>query len=130
MQGIPSDSDRQKDPLECGILIRKRAYLGRRSIEELRKGLWCDVSQSHVRKPWSEGELGVVCTSSVLYSYELDSIISGSAHMMLMGHQRFSGQFLESQSRDLAGEAYSAPWATAAAFALLANPHASWWVHS
>ena len=103
-----------------------------RSIEALRKNYWCDVSQSHFRNPWHD-QLGVLCTSSVLYSYELDSTISGNAHLMLMGHRRNAapvGLFQESQNRDLAGEAFSAPWATAATFALLANPYASWWLHS
>ena len=121
MQGL---SERQKDLLNCGMLATKKKF-PRLPISILRKGLWCDVSQGHSRKPWFD-KLATLCTSTVLYSYEKDATMSGHGHLLLVGHSPQcapASKFSEAECRDLAGESYSAPWIHAIVLSMFASMH-------
>jgi len=100
----------------------------------LRKGLWSDISQDIERQPMTlakrEKGMPVFTTSSVMYSFEFDMTLSGTDHLVLLGHPpaRMSrAAFSESQMRNLAGEGYSIPCASIITFLLFANPHGQWW---
>ena len=57
------------------------------SVEESRSDWFSGPSKQISRGPWGEGT-GVLCTSSSVYSYELDMVLLGNRTMSLHGWPR------------------------------------------
>ena len=75
---------------------------------------YIDVSQSISRKPWTN-EFGVthaLCTSAILYSFSMDTVLCGRERMQLHGHNKelfVDDKLSESTLKDLAGEGMAIP---------------------
>ena len=91
-------------------LINTAAALAEARGENL-QDLFCDTSQSVMRKPWSNTVLRALNTSTEYYSFGLDRIILGRELFPLMGFPKmaFMATLGESVCKDLAGEAMSPP---------------------
>ena len=71
----------------------------------------------------------VYLSGTVLYSYELDAVLSPWAHLKSLGlpeHVDFS-DVKETAQKSFAGEGCSLPVLAMILFAFYANPHAPWW---
>ena len=71
-----------------------------------------NVSECVLRFPVSHGEAPCFTTSSYLYSYEFDRVLSGASNLRGMGHPRTSmplDTFSDGCARQLAGESFSVP---------------------
>jgi len=66
------------------------------------------------------------------YSFELDTLLSGWAHMKMLGapDNLDLTSISDPELRSFAGESFAAPCASAVFFAFYANPHAPWWAES
>ena len=78
--GCPTD--RVKDLLDCITIQRIKAAsqdtsLKGLSVEELMKGAYADVSQSHTRRCfcYNGSPVPTLTTSTILYSFDLDSVV-------------------------------------------------------
>lgn len=99
------------------------------SVEELKKGFWCNPTQGVQRRPWGVRP-ATLTTVAELYSYQYDVALSGHAGLRVMGFPPGAGStssLSESDYRHLAGEMFSIPIATCILFSLYQNPHATWW---
>lgn len=92
-QGLPSPTDRVKVLLDC-ISIEHLSTLDRSSkregIEDVMKGAFAEISQSHLRRCYSLPGFPVptLTTSTVLYSFELDSVVLPSEMFRWHGYPR------------------------------------------
>jgi hypothetical protein len=128
LRGLP-DSERVRDLLDTAFAIQQRINPASSSTEELLRGLMVDVSVAVQRKPWSTSP-PTVTTRSMLYSFEKDVVLSGHAHMRLMGWPADrcpAERFSDTDLRALAGESYSVPLSTMLNFTLFCNPWGPWW---
>ena len=129
---------------QCNILMRsercvevanvawfklRRQYKAIKQMQ-LRQNAWCDISQNVTRTPCSWGVLPVYTTSSLIYSYERDLVLSGSAHLMSMGWPSEShpmGDFSDCACRSLSGDSCSVPCTALVMCSCILNPWAPWW---
>ena len=74
---VASMSARQRDVLDVAEAVRlyRRIPLA---------GFYCDISQCVTSKPW--GSLGVLCTSSVVYDFEHDCMLSELGMLAAQGY--------------------------------------------
>ena len=141
---MPWDSVQQRRPQYRGIsrVARPRVQdhinicwwkmrsTSTRSDKELMRDSFANVSQCVLRFPVSLGEAPCFTTSSYLYSFEHDRILSGASHLRGMGHPRSSmplSVLPDSAARQLAGESFSVPLSCVIETTLSLNPFASWW---
>ena len=72
-------TERVKDLLDCVTLqrLKTQTRLRSQSLEDFMKGTYVDISQSHVRKSFSSpgNPAPTITTSTILYSFDLDSVI-------------------------------------------------------
>ena len=128
-RGIPQ-VERMLDVLDCAWAARIKGNPGL-STTELRKGFFAAPSQSVARKPWSTGIGALVC-NTVLYSFELDTLIGGQYPFNLHdfprtdAHQHFSSN----QLTQLIGESFFLPSCATVAYSFYLSPHAPWWRNS
>lgn len=110
-QGLPNQ-DRTKDLLDC-IAIQQMIRSGRRGpITTLMQGAYADVSQSHNRKCYSVASQPVhtITTSTLLYSYGLDSVVLQNEIYRWHGFPRTLGcPDQVSDMRSLVGNSMCAP---------------------
>jgi hypothetical protein len=95
----------------------------------VKAGLWLNISQNIDRI--GSGTPGVLCTSGLWYSYEVDAVLDGCDALMLQGHPEcltHDPDLSTSEKRVLAGESYHLPSCGVAMYALFLNPWAPWWV--
>ena len=125
-RGIPQ-VERMLDVLDCAWAARIKAH-PHRSISELRKDFFAAPSQSVARRPWSTG-ISTLVSNSILYSFELDSLISGHDLHLLHGfpHRDSHQHFSSAQMTQLIGESFFLPNCATVAYAFYLNPHAPWW---
>ena len=102
------------------------------SHKEIITNLWGNPSQSVCRapKPSSELGVGVITTSTSLYSFERDVVISGEGLVKLHGWDKHVApleRFNENECRSLAGDSVSVPIAALMQCAMVYNPYAAWW---
>ena len=129
MLGVPR-LDRILDCLDtCWSYVQKTE--DHLNHKQLRADLWCNIGQEVSRLPVSRGNVPCLATSSLLYSFQEDRLLSGAAHMQLMGwpsnlctHEGFPTQ---ADYRALAGAAFSCPIAAILTSVLYSNPFAPWW---
>ena len=97
------------------------------SIEQLIKGMFCNTSQSVARLPVSRS-FPTPCTSSVVYSYEHDTLVSGRATMKLLGwpDSALPRDVSETLYKGLSGDGFSAPISSMLMTVFFANPWAPW----
>ena len=122
-------NQRQRDLLDCAFAARRSDMPDTSTSTELRAGLWCDISQAVQRRPWGLRPPSI-CRNTCLYSYEHDVVLTGYAHMLLLGWPRgFAGreEFTSTELRDLSGEAVSIPITSIILQAYWCNPWAPWW---
>eukprot|EP00959_Pyramimonas_sp_CCMP1952_P475295 9504103-Pyramimonas_sp.AAC.3 len=93
-----------------------------------RKGWFANISQSVARSPWKEGT-GTMLTSSMLYSFEMDYVLSGSDMMRLQGWPAITdlSHFSSNQLRKLSGEGFSLPCIAAILYPFYLCPTMPWW---
>ena len=98
------------------------------SIEQLIKGMFCNTSQSVARLPVSRTAFPTPCTSSVVYSYEHDTLVSGRATMKLLGwpDSALPRDVSETLYKALSGDGFSAPISSMLMTVFFANPWAPW----
>lgn len=127
LHGVPK-LDRVVDCIDvCYSIVRKQHPEDSR--EAIVKNLWCNPGQGVKRFPASRS-LPTLATSTLLYSYEKDRLLSGAAHMQLLGWPLPllpQGTFSEAEYRHLAGNGFSAPVAAMIGAILYSNPRAPWW---
>ena len=120
---------RQCDVLDIAFMMRPAALPAGSSRADIARGLWANPSQSVVRSPWTTN-LGTGVTTSEFYSFEHDVMLSGHAHMRVMGFPSDTcphGMFSETQLSRIGGNCYSVPIVALISSALYLNPHATWW---
>ena len=129
LHGIP-DIPRVHDLLNACFAFQRRANPST-STQTLVQDLFVDWSQGVQRKPWSRGCPRTLTTSTCLYSFEKDVVLSGVNMLQLMGWstQRVlcASHASDHQIKVLAGEAYSLPWCTLLHAILYNNPYGEWW---
>ena len=140
----PWDTVRQVQPKYRGISLKCRPRVteminvcwfklrstNTKSDSRLMRDSFCNVSQSVLRFPVSHGEAPCFTTSSFLYSFEHDQIMSGASHLRGMGHPRSSmplARFSDATCRQLSGESFSVPISAVIQTSLSLNPFGSWW---
>ena len=129
LRGLP-DSQRQRDYLDVlfGSAVVQNPGVDAASLA---KNLWGDPSQNVDRIPKKHKKgVGTLTTSTALYSFECDAVLSGAAGIQLMGWHRGAApmeQVSESTARNLAGDSFSVPLAALMQCALFWNPHTPWW---
>ena len=125
-----AQSERACDVLDCCFLLRQKKLGPGASTQAITEDLWANPSQSVSRKPWSVGKPATTTTSSELYSFEHNAVLSGNATLTAMGHPSNSaprGKFSERSLRCFAGESFSVPIVAMITHAIYVNPHAPWW---
>ena len=67
--------------------------------------------------------------NSVMYSYEANVVLSGIAHMRVIGWEEDDcSKLTDGEGRDLAGNAFSILNAALVSACCVANPYAPWWL--
>lgn len=123
--GVPRHP-RFLDVLDCAWAARLRK-IGGAGLEACRKGWFVNLSQGVCRRPWGPGTR-TLCTSSLVYSYEMDRVLRGDDAMRLQGWPRHKlHKFSSHTLRDLAGEAFALPTMACVMYCLYLNPMAPWW---
>lgn len=117
------------DLLDIGFLLARHSHDGSASRDDIARGLWADISQGCNLKPFQEGRMGTLATSSLMYSYEHNVILSAADSMSVLGWPRSFGcaSAPEATMRNLIGESVSVPVWTQLIFAYYQNPWAPWW---
>ena len=126
-----ANSERQKDCIDFwyGRHLKKCAkQKGPRTVSSMIDNLFADPSQAVHRGGCREG-LPTLCRSTLAYSFKHDVVLSGYAHVKLLGHAEVKAwaELSDVECRELAGEAYSVPWQAACHFLLWANPYSPRW---
>ena len=122
-------TERQQDLVDCAWAHRRASQPNDTTTAELRKSWWCNISQAVQRKPWSSAPPGA-CRSTLSYSFEADTVVTGFGQMLLLGWPRNfapSDAFTSNELYQLAGEGFSVPISAIIAHAMYCNPHAEWW---
>jgi hypothetical protein len=91
---------------------------------------YCNLSQSIAREPF--GTFRSLCQSTLLYSYEIDTVLSAVDNVCSHGipHEAAMSGALrcsDSELSSLAGEAFSCPCVTLVSYLYWLNPWAPWW---
>ena len=111
----------------CWYKLRQKSKW---SSDKLRESSFCNISQCVSRLPCSERCSPCFTSSSVLYSYKHDSVMTGASQLRGMGHGRETMPMLlfdDNVCRNLAGDSFSVPIASIITTACTLNPFASWW---
>ena len=111
----------------CWFKLRQKSQ---KSSKDLAAFSFCNISQCVSRLPCSETCSPCFTSSSVVYSYAHDTVITGACQLRGMGHSRASmpmGSFDDGTCRNLAGDSFSVPIASLLTTACALNPFASWW---
>ena len=111
----------------CWFKLRQKSQ---KSSKDLAASSFCNISQCVSRLPCSETCSPCFTSSSVVYSYAHDTVITGACQLRGMGHSRASmpmGSFDDGTCRNLAGDSFSVPIASLLTTACALNPFASWW---
>jgi hypothetical protein len=106
-----------------------RATSASTDVKTLTTGLWLDLSQDVSRRPWSR-QGRTFTSSSLLYSFEHDAVLPGSAHLRLLGWPRTVAAdhtFSDRELRKLAGQSYSLSTSALLNGIMFLNPFGSWW---
>ena len=133
LQGLPKHNCRSKDLLDLAWVSRGKAMPSTTSSDEKARDFWADVSQGVSRKPWYTGALWCATQTSLPYSFECDTVLSGYDSLRLMGAPLDIAptegpyKLYDRDLRSLGGEAFSVPVVTAVCYAFWLNPHAFWW---
>jgi len=123
--GVP-ESERQRDLLDVAWISRLKEATPSETEVDLRKGFWCDLSQSVLRKPWSS-RLRNFKSRGHLYSYEKDRCLSGSDQLRVLGWpKRFFDGVSQCEQLNLSEYATSMPLTCMLELCLWANPYGSW----
>ena len=119
---------RALDLIDCTAMqVWKRAKVPLGAASDSRrdalKDTLLDMSQSHERRPFSNGEDIARCltTGSWLYSYRLDRVLLPLEHLLLQGYPvstRIPEKMNDKDVRDLAGEAIALPCLAVVVWAL------------
>ena len=97
---------------------RKRLKLNQNLTQEglkagVQKGLFVDISQNHVRRPFAESASGLrtLTTSSKLYHYGSDRMLVGREYLIFQGYRSDvkTSNSSEDEIRKLAGEGMCLP---------------------
>ena len=106
-----------------------RSRNGSLPADQLVQNLWINVGQNVERLPVSKG-LPTPATSTLYFSCEKDRLLSGAAHMQLLGWPVAlcpREVFTESEYRTLAGNGFSIPIAMVLSTVMYCNALAPWW---
>ena len=121
-------SARQRDVVDvCFAALRAKNPTASRS--QLVKGQWANIGQSIERLPLSS-KPQTLTTRTVLYSYEKNVVLSGAAHLRLLGWGQGMAPLevvSEVEARSLAADSFSVPISAQMSFAYYINPYAPWW---
>ncbi len=119
---------RQLDVLDCAWASRRTEFPNK-NTKQLAQGFWANVSQAVQRRPWGDMP-ATLCRGTVLYSFEHDVVLTGFAHLRLLGWPVSTpsrDQFTSSEVRDMAGEGFSVPIAALILHSAFCLPGAPWW---
>ena len=109
---------------------QKQHLQKRLSEKALAQGAFCNFSQDVARTTVTRGHIGTFTTGCQIYSYEKDCMLTGSAHLRLIGWPVTAmplSLFNDSTLRNFAGDSFSLPIATIVATAVSLNPYCDWW---
>ena len=85
---------------------------------------WCNISQSHERKPW--GSLGTLCSTSELFLFELDSMVVEELYWVLQGYPVPTLQ-PETLKSKIPAQSFFLPSVAVILAAFYLKPAAPWW---
>lgn len=124
--GGVSQTDRAKAILDCAWTERIRAGCWE-TFDAARVGYWADCHDSIPRRPW--GTLPPLKQDQLLYSFQMDTVISGWASMKLHGWRNsvVLQDITDKDLRSMSGESFALPPITLIHFAFYRNPYADWW---
>ena len=126
LRGVP-DSARVHDNINVGFAFKR---LGKdESPATSAEDLWINFSQSVDRTAVSKPLIPCFTSSSTIYSYQFDCVLTGASHMRMMGWPlaKLAG-WDNNALRGLAGDGFGVPVAALVQGVLYRNPYASWWV--
>lgn len=87
------------------------------------------MSRSVARKPWGT-TIRALTTSTQLFDFQRDQVMSGLEHFVLQGFPRDIdlSHMSEAKVREMAGQAMSLPCLATILFSAFLIPDAPWWV--
>ena len=130
LRGVPP-GERVRDVLDIAFQQATLHHPGM-DRKELLKNLWCDISQNCDRGLRYTFAVPCFTTNSVAYSFGQDACLSGAAQFRALGWGSDPPPmpleyFSNGDARDLSGDAYSVPMASAATMVCFLNPYSPWW---
>ena len=99
------------------------------AVAELKKGAWCNLSQGVQRLSCGRPEIPTFTQNSLIYSYEHNEVLSGCAHLQLIGYVPEmvpSRVISDSKCYSLAGDSFSVPLCCIMQTACVIQPWAPW----
>eukprot|EP00971_Amphidinium_carterae_P339074 6476680-Amphidinium_carterae.4 len=109
VRSLVGKKERVMDLLDIGYLIAKKNAPDA-SDEDLCKDLFCDISQSADRRPFSQGELRTLTTSSELFSYGQARLLLPCEHLLALGFDKLELKNISATAvKSMAGGAFALP---------------------
>eukprot|EP00971_Amphidinium_carterae_P305104 6062668-Amphidinium_carterae.3 len=109
IRGLVGKKERVLDLLDIGYLIAKK-NMPDANDADVAKDLYCDISQSAERRPFSQGELRTLTTSSELFSYGQARLLLPCEHLLALGFGKVDLRNISgSAQKSLAGGAFALP---------------------
>ena len=131
LTGVPAHLPRQTD------IIDQVFWMMRRSTqphgipdEELVRDAFIDTSQSVLRSRPSQPCTPTFTSSSIVYSYQHDVLLTGGSVLQIMGwpQRAFPPSVLtDAECRSLGGDSFSVQFATLIQQCCICNPWGPWW---
>lgn len=136
LHGVPQDCRRILDVIDVAWIHALRVNAEapeehQKTMQDLRKEFFVDVSQAVQRRPWSRGCARTLHTGSLLYSFEVDCLFSSIFLLRLHGYPaRLNADCVSHREAQLlAGESWALPTAGMILYAAFLAKAAPWWHH-
>jgi hypothetical protein len=128
-KGLPQ-LERVRSLVNCGWAKRLSSVPYGTPWADAKIGWFCNVSQSVDRAPF--GRFQSLCQSSAIYSYELDSMLSGVDNVSSLGFSHRAAlqaarTLTDAELKSLSGEGFAMPCVGLIAYVYFLNPSGCWW---
>ena len=138
LRGVPKGQPRMLSVIDTAFNVMRKQLGPLASSADVAKSAWVDISQASHRRPWTgkkhragyHGPCRTATTSSWLYSFESDAVLSGMGQLRALGAPDKCAppsRFSEADCRALSGEMYPVCHITILLSSYYCNPFAPWW---
>ena len=127
LTGVSQKSKRQVDLVDVAFESRLKDTKGKLGVREMTEQLWCDLSLTVLRRPWTAARLRPFRARGHLYSFAADRCVSGADCMRLLGWPvAYTSGAPASDLLTLSAENMSLPLVTLLQLGMWCNPFGSW----